>query len=441
MNALLRFKHRAVWLALSGLAVSSVEIAAQTNARSNPRAIATQAGARQQQQQQAQALGGATAADADGVKLTPTKLPTSPTDAVAVVNNQVITRQQLADELIARKGEEILDTLIARVMIDQALKSKGISVTADEVNAEIEDIAQRMSGLSREAWLRTLAKERNISPIQYARDIIYPSLALKKLAGPRVQVTDKEIDEAFESMYGEKLRVRVIMVDKMKAAQDAWEKLRSNPAGFEKLAMEISIDPSRSIGGLQADPVSRFSYPRNVSDAAFRQLVDGDTNDKDPNHKPKDGDFTGPVQITETAWVIMKREGLIPRKNIDKTDPKVKEHLKQLVFDAKIKEKITEVFAELEKQTAIENRLSGRIKVANEESSQEAQEVQNLPKRQSMAEQAPARATADNAVRPTAAAGATGRKLNTPPPRGVDPAEVSRANQLRQSAGGQGTPR
>lgn len=444
MKALSRFKHRAVWLALSGLAVSSVEIAAQTNARSNPRAIATQAGARQQQQQQqAQALGGATAADADGAKLTPTKLPTAPSDAVAVVNNQVITRQQLADELIARKGEEILDTLIARVMIDQALKSKGIAVTADEVNAEIEDIAQRMSGLSREAWLRTLAKERNISPIQYARDIIYPSLALKKLAGPRVQVTDKEIDEAFESMYGEKLRVRVIMVDKMKAAQDAWEKLRSNPAGFEKLAMEISIDPSRSIGGLQSDPVSRHSYPRNVSDAAFRQLVDGDANDKDPNHKPKDGDFTGPVQITETAWVIMKREGLIPRKNIDKTDPRVKENLKQLVFDAKIKEKITEVFAELEKQTAIENRLSGRVKVANEESTQEAQEVQNLPKRQTMAEQAPGRATADNAVRPTAAAasGAAGRKLSTPPPRAVDPAEVSRANQLRQSAGGQGTPR
>lgn len=440
MRALSKFKSRAGLLAVAGLAASGVDVSAQTGAaapRSNPRAIATQAGNRQAQQV-------ATApADPNAPKLTATKLPTMPNDPVAIVNGQVITRQQLADEAIARKGEEILDTLVARVMIDQALKSKGLSVTADDVNAEIEAVAQRMAGLSREAWLRTLAKERNISPIQYARDIIYPSLALKKLAAPRVQVTQAEINEAFEAMYGEKLRVRVIMLDKMRAAQDAWEKIRANPAGFEKLAMEISIDPSRSVGGLQSEPISRFSYPRTVSDSAFRQLVDGDANDKDPSHKPKDGDFTGPVQITESAWVIMKREGLIPRKEVDKNDATVNENLRQLVFDAKIKEKIAEVFTELEKQTSIENRLSGRVKVANEEAQPEAQD---LPKRQTMSEQAAARqGTADNAVRPTAAAAAaaaTARKAATPAPRGVDPAEVSRANQLRQSAAGQqGSPR
>ena len=276
MRALSKIKNRAGLLAVAGLAVTGVEVSAQTGAaspRSNPRAIATQAGNRQQQP-------AAAPADPNAPKLSPTKLPTLPTDPVAIVNNQVITRQQLADEAIARKGEEILDTLVARVMIDQALKSKGLSVTADDVNAEIEAVAQRMAGLSREAWLRTLAKERNISPIQYARDIIYPSLALKKLAAPRVQVTQAEINEAFEAMYGEKLRVRVIMLDKMRAAQDAWEKIRANPAGFEKLAMEISIDQSRSVGGLQSEPISRFSYPRTVSDSAFRQLVDGDANVK-----------------------------------------------------------------------------------------------------------------------------------------------------------------
>ena len=277
-------------------------------------------------------------------KLVETRLPTSPNDPVAIVNNQVINRQQLAEEAIARKGEEVLETLIARMMIDQALRSRNLSVTADEVNAEIEQTAQLMAGLSREAWLRTLAKERNISPIQYARDIVYPSFALKKLAQNRVQVTNEEVDQAFESMYGEKLRVRVIMVDKVRAAQEAWEKLRANPAGFEKMAMEISIDQSRSVGGLYSEPIARFSYPRNISDAAFRQLVDGEPNDKDPSHKPKDGDISGPIQLTESTWVIMKREGLIPRKEMDKKDPAIRENLRSIVFDAKIKEKMAEVY-------------------------------------------------------------------------------------------------
>ncbi len=372
-----------------------------------------------------------TPADQDVPKLVETKLPTSPSDVVARVNNQIVTRQQLADEAIARKGEEVLETLIARIMIDQALKARGLSVTADEVNAEIEATAQRMAGLSREAWLRTLAKERNISPIQYARDIIYPSLALRKLAQNRVQVTEDEIDQAYESMYGEKLRVRVIMVDKVRAAQDAWEKLRANPAGFEKMAMEISIDQSRSAGGLYSEPIARYSYPRNISDAAFQQLVDGDPKDKDPNHKPKDGDITGPIQLTETTWVIMKREGLIPRKEMDKKDPAIRENLRQIVFDARIKEKMAEVYAELEKQTEIENKLSGRIKLANEEAQPEAQD---LPTRQPANSQTAAPG-ADPAVRQAAAAAAAnGQRVNVPAPKAVDPAEVRRAEALRKSA-------
>ncbi len=376
-------------------------------------------------------------ADQQVPKLVETKIPTSPNDTVAVVNNQIITRQQLADEAIARKGEEVLETLIARMMIDQALKARGLSVTADEVNAEIEATAQRMAGLSREAWLRTLAKERNISPIQYARDIIYPSLALKKLAQNRVQVTEEEVDQAFDSMYGDKLRVRVIMVDKIRAAQEAWEKLRANPAGFEKMAMEISIDQSRSAGGLYTEPIARFSYPRNISDAAFLQLVDGDPNDKDPTHKPKDGDISGPIQLTESTWVIMKREGLIPRKEMNKKDAAIRENLRQIVFDAKIKEKMAEVYADLEKQTEIENKLSGRVKLANEENQPEAQDI---PPRAPGNPQAAAPKAPDPSVRQAAAASAAGgQRVNVPTPKGVDPAEVQRVNALRKAAAAGGT--
>ena len=77
-----------------------------------------------------------------------------------------------------------------------------------------------------------------------------------------------------------------------------WEKLRKNPGGFEKIAMEESMDTgSRSLGGLLAEPITRHAYPQTISDAAFQQLVDGDKEDHDPSHKPKDGSITGPIQV------------------------------------------------------------------------------------------------------------------------------------------------
>src|SRR4051794_5946284 len=60
----------------------------------------------------------------DEVSLKPVRIPVTPGDPVAVVNGEVITRQQLADECVTRKGEEVLDTLVARKLIDQAIKAK-----------------------------------------------------------------------------------------------------------------------------------------------------------------------------------------------------------------------------------------------------------------------------------------------------------------------------
>ena len=148
-------------------------------------------------------------------------IPVNPTDPIGIMNNEVITRQQLADECVARKGEEILETLIARELIHAGCAGcPAVSATAAEIDQEIDNVAMRVGGISREAWLRTLDKERGISPVQYARDIIFPALALRKLAAQRVQVTPQDVKDAFEAQYGDKLRCRMIMVDKIQTAKE-----------------------------------------------------------------------------------------------------------------------------------------------------------------------------------------------------------------------------
>lgn len=297
-----------------------------------------------------------------------TAIPVNGTDPIAVINGEVITRTQLADECVVRKGEEILETLVAKKLIEQALRKSKMEVTAAEIDQEIDNVAMKVAGIGREAFLRTLDKERGISPIQYARDIIYPALALRKLAKSRVQVTPKDMQDAFEAQYSDKLRCRMIMVDKLQTAKEIWEEVRKNPGGFEKLAMDRSMDSSsRSLGGLLSEPISRHAYPQTVSDAAFSQLVDGDLKDKDPSHKPADGAFTGPIQVAEATWVLLRRESHVPAATgVSLSDEKVKKSTYEMIFEVKLKEAMGAYMVGLMEAAQIDNKLTGRVKLANE---------------------------------------------------------------------------
>ena len=125
---------------------------------------------------------------------------------------------------------------------------------------------------------------------------------------------------------------------------------------------------SRSLGGLLGEPITRHAYPQNLSDAAFQQLVDGDPADKDSSHKPKDGDFTGPIQVSEMAWVILRRESVVPAvKDANLSDKRVRDQTYEMIYEVKLKEAMQGIFQELLKSAAIENQLAGTIKLANEE--------------------------------------------------------------------------
>lgn len=298
------------------------------------------------------------------------RVPVNPTDPVAIINGEAITRQQLSDECVARKGEEILEALIHRKLIDQAIRAKHLTVTAAEVDAEIDRVAQNVAGLPREAWLRELAKAKGISPVQYARDIIYPGLALRKLAEPLVQVTPEDLNAAYEANFGDKLRCRMIMVNSQRDGLAVWQEVKKNPASFEKVARDDrrSIDQgTKPFGGLLPEPLPRRAYPLHVSTAAFKQLVDGDPDDANPEHKPKDGDITGLIQVSDATWVILKREGVIPARPYDKNDKVIAKQIEETLKEALLKDKMSKVLDELARAAAIDNRLNGTIKLAHEE--------------------------------------------------------------------------
>jgi foldase protein PrsA len=338
---------------------------------------------------------------------------------------------------VARRGEEILETLIARELIDQEMKKRKIAITPAEVDAEIERVARTLAHVSKEQWLATLAEKKKISPSQYAHDIIYPSLALRKLTADQVKVTDTEIAEALESYYGEKLKCRIIMFDNLATAKQTWEDLKKTPGAWEKLVAERSIDQAtRSVGGMLTEPIARHAEPRNVSDAAFRELVDLDPNitTKVPaerkKYMPKDGDITGVIQVTANSWVIMRREGLEPKTEVRKDDKLLAEQFRQTLHEAKVEQQIGVYYGELLRAASVENRLTGDVKMANEERQPDFR-VDGDVKRMSNAE-----AGMPPPAKNLQAQAASGRaRVANPPPVGVDASDVKSIEKLRAPSG------
>jgi foldase protein PrsA len=177
---------------------------------------------------------------------------------LARVNGELITYDVIAAECFQRYGGEVLDSFINRTMIHQACAKQGIEIREDEVQAEVVRIAQKFD-INPQNWLRVIETERHLKPTQYYQDVIWPMLALKRLAGQEVQVTEEEMQQIFVRDYGERVKARMILCDKLHRAQEVWNLVKNDPQNFGKIAREKSIDPtSKSLDG-QIQPIRRYA--------------------------------------------------------------------------------------------------------------------------------------------------------------------------------------
>src|SRR4029079_10171256 len=121
-------------------------------------------------------------------------------EVLARVNNQNITWDVVARECMERQAKDVLENIINRQLIYQACQQRGITVTEEEIKQEVIETARKFN-VPVETWYQLLASERQLNPQQYHRDVIWPMLALKKLAGTDVSLTDEEMERAFVRDY------------------------------------------------------------------------------------------------------------------------------------------------------------------------------------------------------------------------------------------------
>lgn len=288
---------------------------------------------------------------------------------LAQVGDAAITYEQVANEAMERYGAEVLDGLISRTIIELACRQRGITVTEAEVSQEITTIAQEF-GLDRATWLQMLQAERNITPLQYQRDVIWPMLALKKLAGTDVKITEQDVRQAFERDYGPRVKARMIMMDNDRRLREVWQKANEMAAAvraeaeaagtpedqimakigaeFGRLAREHSMEPtSKSLDGA-IPPIRRHTGEENanIENAAF-------------NLKP--GEISGLVQLPTPGaprYVVLFCEGQTePVVTPDKISL-VRDEIESQLKKEKVQESVARVFQKLKEETRVINYLT-----------------------------------------------------------------------------------
>ena len=257
-------------------------------------------------------------------------------NVVASVNGHAISRDELAVECRIHYGKEVLESMVNKFLIRSACRQMGIAISRLEVEEEIEQMAKSFN-LPVQQWMNLLLQERGIKPEQYANDIIWPSLALRKLAGERLRVTQKELTEAFEMEYGAAVRARLIVCTTAEKAQAVRAKAAADPAEFGNLAKKCSEDaPSASIKGM-VPPIRKHGPCPEIEEAAFG-LADGQVSE---------------VIRSAGQYVILKREGLIPapKYTLDQARPR----LEKIIRDRKTRQVATEIFHDLQKKARVQN--------------------------------------------------------------------------------------
>ena len=296
-------------------------------------------------------------ASADSARSSRTAPPTAPSnpgarqpsagvpEIVAQVNGEPITRNDLGGECLRHYGQEVLERVVNKFLILQECKARGITVSAAEVDAEIERIAATFS-LPVDRLLETIKEERGISLSQYSGDIIWPSLALKKLAGDRLMVSEEELKKEHEKQFGPAVRARMIVCDSQQKAEAVHGRAVANPDGFGNLAKNESVDTiSASVKGL-INPIRRHMGYKELEEAAFAM---------------REGQISPILQVAD-QYVILKCEGRIPAREV--TLERSKPMLEEAIRDQKLEQVADGVFAELQKRSKVLNVLNDPVESA-----------------------------------------------------------------------------
>lgn len=257
-------------------------------------------------------------------------------EVLAEVNGEKITKEQVMQETFRQHYEEILDNRIRTFLIELECRRTGITITPEEENAEIQKMAKTF-GFTSDDWFDALLKERNLDPATYRSEILRPILAIRKLAGQRVQVSEEEIGKEYEAAYGPSIQVRQIVHNSRQTLEEIRNRVVANPASFAKEAKDNSLDPSSAAYGGMIQPIRRYATNEVIEKAVL-------------NLQPKE--ISAIVEFPRENFILFQCEQHFPALNVNEKN--VRDALVFQIQDRKTRGAADDVFRELQNKAQIQ---------------------------------------------------------------------------------------
>ena len=192
---------------------------------------------------------------------------------VANVNGRSISRQHLAEECLREHGEGVLETVMNRHLIALECRKQNIRISEEEIDAEIDRVSRRF-GLPVDQWLTLLQNERDIPAARYRQEIIWPTVALRRLARKQLAVSKEEIQKEIESQFGSQVQVRMIVLKDPQQAEKIRAAAMADPESFASLAVKYSVDINSASSGGLVQPIRRHIGEPEIEAVAFSLQVD-----------------------------------------------------------------------------------------------------------------------------------------------------------------------
>lgn len=208
---------------------------------------------------------------------------------IATVGGEPIPRDRLVTRLLEFKGEEGLDRMVNRMVLLQAAKRDGVSLSEDEFRKRFDSLRAKFK--TADDW-QTFLEKAHTSEKQFRDEARYNFL-LEMVALRESPVVDMDLVRYDVRM--------IICPDKPTA--EKWIAELNDGGDFTRMALERTLDPQ---GRETAGRLRPFLKVELLD--IWRLLQE---------HQLKPGGYTRtPALLTDGNWAILKLEGTMPPTNL-----------------------------------------------------------------------------------------------------------------------------
>lgn len=260
-------------------------------------------------------------------------------ESVASVNGTDISKDELYNELVSLGGESTLNSMITMKLIDQEATKANVSVTEQDVNAEIETLKTQYGG---EEGLNTALSQSGMTMDSLKKNTEV-QVKIRKILEPQTTVKDEDISAYYEENKAtfatpEQVRASHILV-KTKEEADEIKKQLDEGADFATLAKEKSTDTGSAANGGDLGFFGEGEMVEAFEKAAFSMKID---------------EISDPIKSDFGYHIIKKTDH---KEATNPTEEDKKEDIRNILVEQQVGELSTNWMSELRSKATIVNTL------------------------------------------------------------------------------------